>query len=191
MLLLEGQAAQTGQVRPDPFAPAEELLLVRVAAQLPQQLAEKLDLGLGRGRPLLELLDHRRRADAVGDLDLDEQIVTDERGLRHGRGELLQLGATCVGDLEETFVGPGLLDHLPPRDQSFLLQLGQLRVQLLRQGVPEVRDADVERLRQLVSAVLTVQQRRQHGMSQGHRSDPFPFLVRHCTILKKMTNHIL
>lgn len=131
MALLEGDAAQAGQVPADAFAAEQELLLVQVAAHLAQDPAEEFQLGVGRGRPFLELFDHRLGADAVGVLDLDEEVVADDGGLGRGGRERLQLGAAGVGDLEEAFVGPGLLDHLSALDQALLLQLGQLGVELL------------------------------------------------------------
>ena len=82
-----------------------------------------------------------------------------------------------VGGPEHALVGAGLLDHLPARDQALALQLGQLGVELLRQRVPEVGHADVERLGQLVPAALLVQECGQYGVSQGHRGSLFPFGV--------------
>lgn len=194
---LEGEAAQAGQIGADTVAAAQEVLLGAVAAHRAQQTGEQVDLGLGEGGALGELRDERRGVDVVGGLDLDDQVVADGGGLGGGGGELLQLGEAGAGDGEQALVGPGVLDHFPARDQPVLLQPGQLRVELLRERVPEVGHTEVERLGQLVPAQLLVQQCRQYGVAQSHRIASFsPCFLWPLSmdtlrmILKKLTNHI-
>src|SRR5688500_17833882 len=82
----------------------------------PQNLVEDLYLGRGCRGSLIQLRDHRCHVEVVDGLDLDQQVVTDERRLAHGGGEARQFGEADVGDHEQPLVGTGLLDYFSAAD---------------------------------------------------------------------------
>jgi len=145
-LPFQAAPAQVGQVGADPLTVAQERLLVEVSAQAPQRLLEQCELGRGLRRAFLQLGDDRSRVEMVDGLDLDRQVITDEQWPSRGRRETPELADPGFGDGEYPLVRPPVLDDLPSPDQPVLLQPGQLGVQLLRRGVPEIGNTHVEDL---------------------------------------------
>lgn len=145
-LPLQTAPAQVGQVGADPFAAPQERLLVEVSTQAPQRLLEQGELRRGLGRAFLQLGDNRSRVEMVDGLDLDRQVIADEQGPGSGRREAAELADPGFGDGEHPLVRSAVLDDLSSPDQPVLLQPGQLGVELLRRGVPEVGNTHVEDL---------------------------------------------
>jgi hypothetical protein len=141
---LQAAPAQVGQVGADPFAAAQERLLVEVSAQAPHRLLEQGEFRCGLGRSLVQLGDDRGRVEMVDGLDLDRQVIADEQRPGGGRREAPQLADPGLGDGEHPLVRPTVLNDLPSPDQPVLLQPGQLGVELLRRGVPEIGNTHVD-----------------------------------------------
>jgi hypothetical protein len=165
--LFVGEAAEAGEVGADAGAVLQEFRLGAVAADPVEEAAEELDLGCGVFGAFVEAGDDLVGGDEVAGLDLDEEVLAQERGLGGGGGEALEFVDAGVGDLEQALVGAGVLDDLASADESVGFEAGEFGVDLLGEGVPEVRDARVEVLGELVAAEFGVEQGGQDGRAIG------------------------
>ena len=91
----------------------------------------------------------------------------------------MQLGTTRTGERDHPLVGPALLTHQPPANQTIVFQTVQLAVELLWRGRPEVRDRDAEPLGELVPPRLPFQQG-----GQDPRPDAAIKLTRHDVVFR-------